>query len=133
MFTTIEDHAICRWEEPEGTYAVAADDDPPCPAGNWVTGHNCARRGDGDWYGDTSVLDETHVEARYTYNRYCFTAVAATGDEADMIAKAFAHWAEGDVFIVGFESTDGDERYVGDIYTADGIAPDLDEAKSYFK
>lgn len=132
MFTRIIDSAVARWQESEGTYAVAVDDSAQCPAGDWGTGRNCARRTGGGWHGYTSVLDVPHVEFQHQYNGHTFTAAAGNTSrgEAEMIARAFAHWAEGDVYLVGFEPRDGGaERYVSGVYTQDGTPPTLAEVK----
>jgi hypothetical protein len=136
MFTHTQDQAIERWETPEGEYAVAYDDSPTCPAGDLYSGHNCARRDSESnyWLGDTSVLHGPYETASMAYGGSSFTAAASTKEEAEFVVTLFAHWAEGHVYVVGFESTDGDAAdYIHGVYTETGFSPDLAEVKSYFE
>lgn len=135
MFMQTQDTAIERWETPQGTYAVAYDDSPACPAGDFYSGRNCARReNDGhSWNGDTSILDEDHETAYTDYCGYTFVAAAKTKEEAESVVDMYAHWAEGHVYVVGFEPADGGGTdYIHGVYTQDGLSPELEEVKSYF-
>lgn len=137
MFVSSSDSALDRWENNGYEYAVGVDTDPACPAGDWVTGYNAARRGnaDGSWFGNTEIVnvqdDAAICRGSADYNGYTFEALARTQEEADMIAVAFAHWAEGDVYAVERDSATGGSDSIGGIYTADGVAPSREEVEKW--
>lgn len=133
-FIESTDRSLDRWEHEGHEYAIAVDQDPLCPAGDWGTGNNAARRVGQDWRGNTSVVDSPGaVVATTHYSGGTFEAIA-TGDsslsaeeEATLVVDAYAHWAEGDVYMIA-----RDEHIVGGYYTADGLQPSREEVQNAF-
>lgn len=126
IFFNSSDDAIERWESGGQEWAIGVDTDPSCPAGDFYSCRNAARRQGESWRGDHSVLSDPKVViATYDYNGSRFEGAAADREEAEDIAQRYAQWAEGDVYAIerGTES-------VGGYYTSDGLPPSRAEAEN---
>ncbi|WP_336794423.1 hypothetical protein [Gordonia malaquae] len=128
IFFNSSDTAIERWESGGKEWAIGVDPEPSCPAGDFYSCRNAARRKGDSWSGDQSVLSDPNVViAEYEYNGSRFEGAATSRQEAENIAKLYAQWAEGDVYAIerGSES-------VGGHFTSDGLPPSRAEAEAAF-
>ena len=129
IFTHVSDSATDRWESGGHEYAVGPDPDPICPAGDFRSGKNAARRvGNSPYYGDSTVPEAPGaVRATTTYGDSQFEAWAYDQDEANDLVTMFAHWAEGDVYAI-----ERDGYTVHGYYTDDGLPPSQSQAEQAF-